>query len=129
MQCSVLTYREVKSIHFLVFFFLFPHCLSSSWKYSFISENNTSSGNSESLKLCHNYFAPCLQLDHCIGLYALLWAHYTYSLCNMALFSYRCIWLNSVMACTVTMPLKAGTVELCWCVDNQWFNCLFFQVL
>lgn len=52
---------------------------------------------------------------------ALSWAYYRYSLCNMALFSYRCIWLNSVMACTVTMLLQASTVELCQCVDSQWF--------
>lgn len=35
-----------------------------------------------------------------------------YSICNMALFSCRCIWLNSVMACTV---------ELCQSADSQWF--------
>lgn len=99
---------------------MFPHCLSGSWTHSFISENNTS-GKSESLKLCHNYFAPCLQLAHRIGIYAREWAHHRYSLCNMALFSYRCIWLNSVMACTVTMLLQASTVELCQCVDNKWF--------
>lgn len=92
---------------------MFPHCLSNVWTHSFISENNTFSGRSESLKLCHNYFAPCLQLNHCIGIYALLQGQYRYSLCNMALFSYRCIWLDSVMACTVTMLLRASTVELC----------------
>lgn len=104
--------REVE-LFFVLFCFVFPHCLSSSWTYSFISENNTSSGKSESLKLCQNYFAPCLQLDLCVGIYALFWAHYRYSLCNMALFSYRCIWLNSVLACTVTMLLQESTVELC----------------